>query len=121
MEAGDDPLIKETNEMMKSYHEINPSTNASADSLKNTTHLKALSTAIQLASSHHSLGAKILGEDSQGLDPFKEAVNHHLQALELVRVTRGLRAACNILALSMESGGRLSITGRPLAVVSDSF
>mmetsp|Transcript_40064 Transcript_40064/g.73298 ORF Transcript_40064/g.73298 Transcript_40064/m.73298 type:complete len:965 (+) Transcript_40064:3-2897(+) len=143
----DDPLILETHHVLHSYDETNSITSRlysqhGAHSLKNTTNLKALSTALQMARSHHALGVEVVsaakeeeeeittGEDE--LDIFKVAMNHHLQALTLTRETQRLRAAVNIsslgrrksptlfngAAMSVDSGGRrLTTRGRDFSIL----
>ena len=115
----DDPLILETQDVISSYYENTNTSKLSpgANSLKNTSHLKALSTALQMAGSHHGLGVEVVAakektttseEDS---DQFKAAINHHLHALILTRETQRLREASHVASnISSMGGTRKSIT-----------
>jgi len=82
-------------------------------SLKNTIHLGALSTALQMARSHHAVAvataseatATTGGEEAGNTNVLKfgVAANHHLRALELISETHRLRTASNMSSLG---GGR---------------
>eukprot|EP00580_Thalassiosira_gravida_P014014 CAMPEP_0201683380 /NCGR_PEP_ID=MMETSP0494-20130426/52097_1 /ASSEMBLY_ACC=CAM_ASM_000839 /TAXON_ID=420259 /ORGANISM="Thalassiosira gravida, Strain GMp14c1" /LENGTH=1049 /DNA_ID=CAMNT_0048167155 /DNA_START=374 /DNA_END=3521 /DNA_ORIENTATION=+ len=120
LEDNDDPLIHETSGLMSSYHESRPPKHSyDAKSLKNTTHLKALSSALQLASSHHALGVELTKGTSEDSEPLEEAIVHYLQALEFIRVAQCLRAASDVLSMggNNRAGRRLTVVPRQLTVL----
>mmetsp|Transcript_2373 Transcript_2373/g.4182 ORF Transcript_2373/g.4182 Transcript_2373/m.4182 type:complete len:218 (+) Transcript_2373:160-813(+) len=105
---------------MSSYHESRPPKHSyDAKSLKNTTHLKALSSALQLASSHHALGVELTKGTSEDSEPLEEAIVHYLQALEFIRVAQCLRAASDVLSMggNNRAGRRLTVVPRQLTVL----
>jgi hypothetical protein len=94
----DDPLIVETHDAIDDeLHDSSRFPSNGAHSLKNTTHLKALSTALRMARSHHAVAveAATAAEESADSDRFRTALNHHLRALQLICETQRLRAASN--------------------------
>ena len=106
----DDPLIVETHDLICSNYEPHDSSRLashSVHSLKNTIHLKALSTALQMAKSHHAVAVEVVmaaeeeltAPSEEHLIKFRVAVNHHMRALELI---------CETAASNPSSGGRKS-------------
>ena len=114
IESGNDLLMLKTREAIISSDVTEKLAKIpwhAVDLLKNTTHLKALASALHLAKSHHALGVEevMTGKEETGpikkknLNKIKVAVSHHMQALRLISETQRLRAAFNISLL----GGRL--------------
>ena len=69
-----------------------------AKSLKNTTHVKALATALQMARAHHAVAVEVaMAGKEETTAPI--VINHHLCALQLITSARRLRAASQELAL----------------------
>ncbi len=100
-----DTLVLKTQDVISSYYDQSDGASRlshGAHSLKNTTHLEALSTALQMARSHHALGVEAV--NARDLPQFKAAIHHHLNALKLTRETERLRAVANNSAI----GGRKS-------------
>ena len=146
----DETLIVKTHDLICSDHETHGSSRLSShsvNSLKNTIHLKALSTALQMARSHHVVAVEAvmtrkeerIAPSKENLDHFRVAVNHHLHALKLIFEIRRLRAASNKSSLDgrkfasrfkgaakkvittnriIPGGGRLTTHGRDIGVVS---
>ena len=136
----DDPLLLETLKLICS-------TDSNAHSLRQTTHLSALSTGLEMARSHHAVAVEMVisveKESTILIDSIKlrEAMNHHLRALALICETRCLRAASHASSLNKKKsisrarfvgaakrvittnrlnpgGRRLTTQGRSLTVVS---
>ena len=144
MSGGDeDPLIAKT------HRSIGFGDNVcfGVQSLNHTTHLAAVSTALQMAMSHHAIGAEVASAvddtsptaDEDTSELFKEAAKHHLGAYKMLCDIRSLREASEkaskgkINALGRfkgaakmivtanrigEAGGRLTMHGRNLGLVS---
>ena len=143
VEGGEDPLITETHRLIGLGDDVHDTT----QSLKCTTHLKAMSTALQMARSHHALAVEMAaaadntqtapGEDSSDL--FQEAANHHLCAYKVIYEIRRLREASDKASKSKkkalgrfkgaakiivmanrfgEAGGRLTTRGHEIGLVS---
>ena len=144
--AVEDELIVKTQNLIGAHTSSGLSSHC-AHSLKNTIHLKALSTALQMARSHHALAveAVIVSRESltaaseESLDLFRVAIGHHLCALRLLCEIRRLRTASNKTSLDRKkfgtrfkgaakkiilanrvtpAGGRLTASGRDIGVVS---
>ena len=120
----DDQLILQTQGTM-SHAETNSTFDLSFDtrSLKNTSHLKALSTSLRMALSHYALGVEIASTEELGcggdLLRFEAALEHHLRALVLARETSRLRAAFTLESLGLSAKkSRMTTRGRDLSVVS---
>ena len=143
--VNDDPLLSETQDLIYSNNETLDSSKLknTIHSLKNTTHLKALSTALQMARSHRAVAVEmaiiaendITAHDIENLKLLRTAANHHLQALRLIRETQHMRAASikpsstarfwgaakRVVAANKIGGGKLTAPGRDLSVVSFAF
>ena len=125
----EDPLMLETHDIMGPYYEAKKSSRQLllGDSLKNITHLKALSTSLQMAISHYALGVGAAMEEvgvDGDLKRFEVALEHHLWALVLARDTLRSRArfAMSSLGTSTEKKlNRLTTRSRDLSVVSRIF
>ena len=114
--GGEDPLIiTETHRLIGLGNDVHDTIPA----LKRTIHLKALSTALQMARSHHALAVEVAaavdnvstapGEDSSDLlqEAAKEAANHHLCAYKVICEIRRLREASD-----KASAGQKNTLGR---------
>ena len=140
----EDPLLTETHHLIGLGDDIHHA----ARSLKYTTHLKAMSTALQMTRSHHAVGVEAAAAvddtesapDEDTLDLFREAANHHLCAYKVICEIRRLREAsrskaskgkakplrrfkgvANVVIMANrigEAGGRLTAHGHNLGLVS---
>ena len=143
----EDILFMKTNELICSGQGTQSSfklLSHSAHSLQNTIHVKALSTALQMARSHHALAVEaVMVLDDKTTDPSKEcstsrSLSHHLCAFKLFCEIRRRRMAFKsssldggvygtrfkgaakkiMLANRVSGGGRLTASGRDIGVVS---
>ena len=132
----DGPLIVETHSLIFSddeAHEASRLPSHDAHLLKNTTNLKAFSTALHMARSHQAVGAEVVVPAGQepvspsevSLDQFQVAIRHHLRALQLIHGTRRLRVAATMLSLGRnksaaffaEAARKVIITNRAAKMV----
>lgn len=98
-------------------------------SLTNTTHAKALTTAMEMVSSHHALGVEAMKNTTGDKSQYKTAIHHHLHAwlllCEVQRQHRGepaRRNSKNLVGDTMNvvsgTGRKLTVRGKDLSVVS---
>lgn len=140
--GSDDMLSLKTREVIMSFDVIQKLAKIplySAYLLKNTPHLKALSTALLMARSHHALGVEeaFAEEESTAtereiVNKFRVAIHHHLCALKLISEVQRLRAVpsislggneCTISSVGASNMNtlreqRLTVCARDLDVVS---
>ena len=137
----------QTHELICSTDDSTGFPSCGTHSLRKTTHLSALSTALEMARSRHAVAVEMVmtaeKESMTLIDAIKmrAAINHHLRALTLNCETRRLRAASHTSSLNKgksiarahfvgaarrvivtnrltPGGRRLTARGRDLAVVS---
>lgn len=112
--ANINPLIVETNMLItKDDTEERSSAYAKTIQLLQSNDTKALSTALQMASSYHALGIEMLDEDS------RVALENHVNAYGLIRAAQRMRLSLNVTSLSIGQKPR-RLKGAALKVIGDS-